>query len=112
MAKLECPKHPHAPVVAYSMDGHQFCRVCHCNEFHRVINSGRNYVFANFQPEAEYPPIAVVRAKELYYKHMGLDPTIYDFMWGQCSDEYQKAWILIARVELNIDDPSNEDDSL
>lgn len=41
-----------------------------------------------------------IRAKELYYIHMKLDPVMYDFMWGQCSLSYKNAWRYIAFVEI------------
>ena len=35
-------------------------------------------------------------AKELYAKHMKLSTEQRKFMWGQCEEEYQQAWITIA----------------
>ncbi|CAM0047499.1 hypothetical protein VPHK460_0103 [Vibrio phage K460] len=41
-----------------------------------------------------------IRAEGLYYRRMRLCPMSYDFMWSQCSEDYQNAWKAIARIEL------------
>tara|TARA_R110000787_G_scaffold44901_1_gene109790 strand:- start:11846 stop:12496 length:651 start_codon:yes stop_codon:yes gene_type:complete len=38
-------------------------------------------------------------AKELYAKHMKLSTEERKFMWGQCEEEYQQAWITIAEAD-------------
>ena len=45
-----------------------------------------------------------IRAEDLYYRRMGLCPMNYDFMWQQCSEEYQDAWKVIAKIELEDED--------
>ncbi|AUR87476.1 hypothetical protein NVP1101O_065 [Vibrio phage 1.101.O._10N.261.45.C6] len=38
-------------------------------------------------------------AKRLYYKHINLDEDAYDFLWGQCSEDYRQAWKVIAEAD-------------
>lgn len=45
----------------------------------------------------------LMKAKELYYQHIGFDEGLNHFLWGQASREYQQAWITIARIDLEGD---------
>lgn len=49
-----------------------------------------------------YPTDEVIelRAQELYFNHLKLNPVQHEYMWGQCSEFYRTCWITIARVEL------------
>lgn len=40
------------------------------------------------------------RAKSLYYNHLNIDSTTYNYMWGQCSEDYKEAWRTIAKEDL------------
>lgn len=42
----------------------------------------------------------LMKAKELYYQHIGFDEALNHFLWGQASREYQQAWVTIARIDL------------
>jgi len=37
----------------------------------------------------------------LYNMHNNLHPVRHHFMWGQCTEEYQNAWLTIARADIH-----------
>ncbi|CAM0049766.1 hypothetical protein VPHK406_0089 [Vibrio phage K406] len=42
----------------------------------------------------------IKRAKEYYYRHKGYKEEMFPYLWEQCSQDYQKCWIDLARIDL------------
>ena len=44
-----------------------------------------------------------IKAKEMYYHHVGYKESMFPYLWDQCSEDYREAWRAIAKIELEDD---------
>ncbi len=75
-------------------------------------DNGESNLYKKYDTDLEYAMEdhgkILAHAKELYRKHLNLlKHQVDEFMWKQCSPEYQRAWITIAQADL--EDPLKEE---
>lgn len=76
---------------------------CNCTNSFKIEERGKTICAAcgddwpNFSETCEKEMLA----KELYFKHIGVNIDKNKHMWKQCSHKYRNAWITIAEAVLN-----------